>query len=299
MGPIRTLLLAGAAVLAATAPAFAALGDYFVDTAWLAANRDRVAVVDVRVAPKYYLGHVDGAVRMDKTEFLETRRGVKSLVPTVAGFEALMDRYGITPETTVVAYAEDDNPYAARLVWTLRYHGHERAYVLDGGYEKWFREGRPTEVLPTFPTPGSGYACRSHAEIRATAEDVLTHLGNPSAVVWDTRRPAEHEGSEVRADRGGHIPGSVHLNWTELLADAGGVKVLKDEAGLRALLASRGITPDREVIAHCQTGIRSSYATLVLLGLGYPGARNYDGSWIEWANDPSLPVDTGLEQARR
>ncbi len=299
MGPIRPLLLAGAAVLAAAVPSPAALGDYFVDTAWLAANRDRVAVVDVRVAPKYYLGHVDGAVRMDKAEFLETRRGVKSLVPTAAGFEALMDRYGITPDTTVVAYAEDDNPYAARLVWTLRYHGHERAYVLDGGYEKWAQEDRPTEVLPTAPAPTTGYAVRGHAHIRATAEDVLTHLGNPSAVVWDTRRPAEHDGSEVRADRGGHIPGAVHLNWTELLTGAGGAKVLKDEATLRALLAAKGITPDREVLAHCQTGIRSSFATLVLLGLGYPDARNYDGSWLEWANDPRLPIDTGPEQARR
>lgn len=278
-------------VLLKTVPAQAALDDFFVDTAWLADHFTEVKVVDVRVAPLYLLGHIDQAVHIDKKEFLETRGGVKSLIPTVAEFEALMDRYGITPETTVVAYAEDDNPYAARFVWTLRYHGHDKAFVLDGGYQGWSREDRPTSHMPTKVTATRGYRCQNARDIRAEADYLLTRLGNPGVVVWDTRRRAEHVGSEVRADRGGHIPGAIHLDWVNLQKQINGVKVIKSEEEIRDMLAASGITPDREIVAHCQTGIRSSYATLVLLGLGYQ-VRNYDGSWIEWANNKDLPLRT-------
>ncbi len=271
--------------------ALAGLSDYFVSSEWLAANQKAVTMVDVRVAPLYFLGHVDGALNIDKQEFLSTRGGVKSLIPTAREFETLMDRFGITPDTTVVAYAEDDNPYAARFVWTLRYHGHEKAYVLDGGYEKWAAEKRDVAYLPTKVVASSGYRCQASRDIRAEAGDLLTRLENPSVVIWDTRRAAEYQGHEVRADRGGHIPGAVHFHWEDLLTEGDGVKVLKSEDEIRTLLSSYGLTPDRQVVAHCQTGIRSSYATLVLLGLGYPQAQNYDGSWIEWANNRSFPIE--------
>jgi thiosulfate/3-mercaptopyruvate sulfurtransferase len=270
--------------------ASAALVDYFVDTKWLADRQSSIRIVDVRVSPLYLLGHIDGAVHIDKKEFLSERNGVKSLVPTVAEFEALLDRYGISPDTTVVAYAEHDNPYAARFIWTLRYHGHDNAYILDGGYEKWSREKRATAILPTKVTPGSGYRVAQAQGIRANAEDVLTRMENSKVAVWDTRTPGEFQGTDVRANRGGHIPGAIHLNWVDLQKEVNGVKVLKSEEEIRAMLKAAGLTPDRQIIAHCQTGIRSSYATLVLLGLGYGNAQNYDGSWIEWANNPGYPV---------
>ncbi|RLB65346.1 MAG: hypothetical protein DRH08_08130, partial [Deltaproteobacteria bacterium] len=146
--------------------------------------------------------------------------------------------------------------------------------------------------LTSAATP-SHYRVSIPGKARAEADYVLTQLGNPSVVVWDTRTPEEYDGRKVRADRGGHIPGATHLNWTELQHEVDGVKVLKSEAEIRALLAAHGITGEREIIAHCQTGIRSSYATLVLQGLGYSQVKNYDGSWIEWANNPTLPIVNG------
>jgi len=279
--------------------AYSALSDYFVDTQWLAANQDKVKVVDVRVTPLYFLGHIDGAINIDKQEFLAQRNGVKSLIPQVKEFEALMDRFGISPDTTVVAYADDDNPYAARFVWMMRYHGHDQAYVLDGGYEKWKFENRPTAILPTKVVSTRGYKCQHGQHIRATNEDILTRLSNPSVAIWDTRRIDEYQGREVRADRGGHIPGATHLDWVNLQKEVNGVKVLKSEAEIRELLERHGITKDRRIIAHCQTGIRSSYATLVLLGLGYAEAQNYDGSWLEWANNKTLPVETTILTASK
>lgn len=272
---------------------FAALDDFFVNTDWLAQNRDRVVVVDVRKKPFFLLGHIEGAQYVPRESFLETRHQVKSLVPSIAVITTTLNRLGITPETIIVAYAEDDNPYAARFVWTLRYHGHKNSYVLNGGYDKWSAEGRDTSLSPTSDPKPSDYRMSAEAECsdsRAVADDVFTRLDNPAVVIWDTRKDTEFSGTEVRADRGGHIPGAVHLNWTELQTEQDGIKVLKSQDEIVALLNSRGITPDKEVIAHCQTGIRSSYATLVLLGLGYKTVKNYDGSWIEWANDPSLPI---------
>jgi thiosulfate/3-mercaptopyruvate sulfurtransferase len=292
----KSLLLSLFVLLLGSGPAFAALEDYFVSTDWLVKNRDQVVVVDVRKAALYYLGHVDGAHLVEREQFLSKRSGVKSLVPTVAEISALLGEFGISEETTVIAYAEDDNPYAARFIWTLRYHGHEKAFVLDGGYQKWNKENHPTAVLPTAAPLAVTYKINSkpgekHLNLRAEGDYVLTRLANPAVVVWDTRRSSEYDGSEVRADRGGHIPGATHLNWTNLQKEVNGVKVLKSEQEIRTLLAERGITSEKEIIAHCQTGIRSSYATLVLLGLGYVQVKNYDGSWIEWANNTALPIE--------
>ena len=270
--------------------ATAALSDYFVETQWLEANSSSVKVIDVRVEPLYLLGHIDGAIHIPRSEFLFTRDGVKSLIPTVSEFESMMTRFGISEEDTVIAYADDNNPYSARFVWMLRYHGHKKAYVLNGGYEKWTSEDRETALFPTDIVAGSGYKCNAGKDIRADGEDVLTRMNNPAVVIWDTRRLSEYQGEEVRADRGGQIPGAVHLNWEKLQKEVAGVKVLKSETEIKALLAEKGITEDKLIIAHCQTGIRSSYATLVLLGLGYTKVQNYDGSWFEWANDSKYPV---------
>lgn len=282
---ITAFFLAAAPTLAS-----AALGEYFAETSWLASNRSQVVVLDARQAALFYLGHIEGAHLVPRSEFLDTRGGVKSLVPTATAFEALMERLGITKDSTVVTYAEDDNPYAARLAWTLRYYGHKKVLVLNGGYQKWQSEGHPTSLLPTVAAQASHYRVSTPGKARAEMDYLLTQLGNPAVVVWDTRSAKEYSGEDIRADRGGHIPGAVHLNWTELQKEVNGSKVLKSEAEIRALLADKGISPESEVIAHCQTGIRSSYATLVLQGLGFSQVKNYDGSWIEWANNPTLPV---------
>jgi thiosulfate/3-mercaptopyruvate sulfurtransferase len=295
MQSLKTITFATLFLFSLPVLATAAIEEYFVQTDWLAANRSQVVVLDARQAPLYLLGHIDGAHSVPRSEFLDKRGGVKSLVPTTTDFEALMERFGITPDTTVITYAEHDNPYAARLAWTLRYHGHENTLVLDGGYEKWSGEGHPTALLPTTAAVPSEYRVTSTGEARAEVDYVLTRLGNPGVLVWDTRTPEEYIGTKVRADRGGHIPGATHLNWTELQYEVNGVKVLRPEPEIRALLAAYGIDDRQEIIAHCQTGIRSSYATLVLQALGYEQVKNYDGSWIEWANNPDLPIVAGAE----
>ncbi len=287
----RSLLLF--LLLALPVSAVASLSDYFVSTDWLANNRDNVVVVDVRKGPFYLLGHIEGAHYVSRDQFLDKRNGVKSLVPSADGITKLLSRFGVTPETTVVVYADDKNPYSARFAWTLLYHGHTNVRVLDGGYEKWTKEDRSTSLLPTKSPQPSQYVLQADAvypEARAEVDYLFTRLKNPAVVIWDTRRKSEFAGEEVRANRGGHIPGAVHFNWTNLQKDVDGVRVLKSRDEIEELLLANGISADKEIVAHCQTGIRSSYATLVLLGLGYERVKNYDGSWVEWANNPTLPI---------
>lgn len=289
----RFLILSLVLLVLSVHVGYASLTDYFVSTNWLAEHQDQALVIDVRRAPLYWLGHIDGAQHVDRSDFLATRNHVVSLVPDVESLATLLGNLGATHDTPIVVYAEDDNPYAARLVWTLQYHGHSKAYVLDGGYQKWSKEGRPTSLLASAKPEPEKYvlaASTRFPEVRAEADYIQTRIGHPGAVVWDTRTPGEHAGTDIRANRGGHIPGAVHLNWTDLQKEVSGVKVLKDRDEIARLLESHGLTPDKEIVAHCQTGIRSSYATLVLLGLGYERIKNYDGSWIEWANNPALPI---------
>ena len=286
-----TVLLALLTVSVTTS--HASLDNYFVTTQWLAEHRDQTLVIDVRRAPLYWLGHIDGAQHVSRDQFLATRNEVESLVPDFADIAALLGSLGASHETPVVVYAEDNNPYAARLVWTLHYHGHSNAFVLDGGYQKWSNEGRATSLLSSAKPEPVTYTITGLAiypDTRAEADYIRTRIDHPHTLIWDTRRTAEFVGTEVRANRGGHIPGAVHLDWTDLQEEVNGVKVLKNSDEIISLLNSRGLTPDREIVAHCQTGIRSSYATLVLMGLGYQRIKNYDGSWIEWANNPTLPV---------
>lgn len=288
-----TVLLALLTVSVGTS--HASLDNYFVSTEWLVDNRDQALVLDVRRAPLYWLGHIDGAQHVDRAQFLSTRNDVVSLIPDFADITALLGSLGATQETPVVVYAADSDPYAARLVWTLHYHGHTKAYVLDGGYQKWAKERHPTSRLSSAKPESVDYKVvelPSYPDVRAEADYIRTRIDHPNTLIWDTRTPGEFEGTDVRANRGGHIPGAVHLNWTDLQEEVDGVKVLRSRDAIISLLNERGLTPDREIVAHCQTGIRSSYATLVLMGLGYERTKNYDGSWIEWANNPTLPIVT-------
>ena len=164
MQSLQRIITVTVLLLALPAVAVAAIEDYFVQSDWLAANRTQVVVLDARQAPLYLLGHIAGAYSVPRSEFLDKRGGVKSLVPTTTDFEALMERFGITPDTTVITYAEHDNPYAARLAWTLRYHGHEKTLILDGGYEKWSSEGHPTSLLTTAAAVPSTYRVSARGE---------------------------------------------------------------------------------------------------------------------------------------
>jgi len=169
--------------------------------------------------------------------------------------------------------------------------GHPGFSLLNGGMRAWLAEGRPISDEPVTPQVGD-YIARRQEEHIIDKGQLLQCLNDPDVVLVDARSPAEYRGEDVRAARGGHIPGAVNLDWIKLMDPARNMR-LKPEQELREMLRSLGVTPDKTVVVYCQTHHRSSLTYLVLKALGYPSIKGYAGAWSEWGNDPETPVETG------
>lgn len=262
---------------------------FLVDVGWLRAHYDapQLRLIDARSAGEYAQGHLPGAANVDVSAISTQNTDPEGVDDFNRRQVAALRAAGIGADSRVVAYDSHSGSSAARAVWVLDYYGHERAHLLDGGLSAWVADGGEiTTERPQFPE--GNFEARPRPEALATYRDILDRLDHPDTVVLDTRRRSEYLGSEVRAARGGTIPGAIHLEWLNHLDEEG---ALRDAAALRDLFAQHGITPDKEVIPFCGGGYRSAHAYLVLTMLGYPRVRNYLGSWGEWGNRSELPVE--------
>ena len=248
-----------------------------------------LVVVDCGDERVHVQQHIPGAVHLAMGKIVVPRPPAMGAMADDAQIAAALGALGITPETHVVAYDAEGGSRASRLLWTLDVIGHKRYSLLDGGLVAWVNEGHKTESDKAEPKPAS-YIIAKHGSARADKAHILSRLGNPDMVVLDARTPAEYSGADVRAARGGHIPGAVNMDWTEAVDRARNAR-MKPKEELKRLLESRGVTPEKEVVTHCQTHNRSSHSWMVMKVLGYPRAKGYDGSWSEWGNDPETPVE--------
>jgi thiosulfate/3-mercaptopyruvate sulfurtransferase len=271
-----------------------------VSTDWVAENLDNpdVRIIESNEDPLLYAsGHIPGAVEVDWTADLNDplRRDYLNK----AGFEALMSRIGVTPDTLLVFYGDKNNWWATYAFWVFQLFGHQNARIMDGGRLKWEKEGRPmTREKPAYPASRYQAPARDDSAIRAFRDQVLTHVQAGRPLV-DVRSPAEYSGERLHMDdypnegalRGGHIPGAANVPWGRAINPGDGT--FKTAAELRAIYEDeKGLTPDREVIVYCRIGERSSHTWFVLKYLlGYPNVRNYDGSWTEWGNLVNVPIE--------
>ena len=289
---LRALLVGTAlAVSLGVSPAHAAAaeakaypnGHLLVDAAWLRARLGDpgLRVVDLRAALAYAAGHVPGAVNF-QVEALRTT--------AVDILEGRLGRAGLAAQHTVVLYDDEDGLAASRMFLALEYLGHERVHVLNGGFRAWTAAGGTVARAAT-AHPAAVYRARPRPEVIATKADVLAGLKHPGRVLLDARTGPEFRGRDVRAARGGHIPGARHVEWTENLARKSGGSLWKPAAEARAMYMAAGATPDKEVITYCQTHSRASHTYFTLRLLGYENLKAYLGSWEEWGNDPALPVE--------
>ncbi len=248
-------------------------------------------VVDLGRAEIYHQLHIPGAVFLDYPRITAMRPPVGGLLPDERQLSDTLSEIGLTPETHVVAYDDEGGGKAARLLWTLEAIGHHRYSLLDGGLHAWANERHPLSREPARPTR-SDYRARILPDRPpvADADFVLRHLGDPSVVLLDARAPEEYSGERLFARRGGHIPGAVNLEWTEGMDRERNLR-LKHAEELKRQLEALDITPDKTVVAYCQTHHRSALSWFMLKALGYPDVKGYEGSWSDWGNRPDTPIE--------
>ena len=247
----------------------------------------KLALMDMRPPEAFANGHIPAARSFDifGISLVDTRP--EPLEAFLWIIEHLIQAKGVNNDSTVVVYDDIAGMRSARLFWFLEFFGHDDVHLLNGGFIAWQAAGLPVTHEATIPTAGN-FKMKPRLDRIATAEHVLSKLRNPSAVIVDTRSDAEYTGQLVRAKRGGAIPGAVHLEWTNNL-DQKGLFMPADE--LKKMYADHGISPDKEVIPHCQGAYRSAHTYLALRLIGYPNVRNYLGSWGEWGNRLDLPIE--------
>jgi thiosulfate/3-mercaptopyruvate sulfurtransferase len=262
--------------------------DLLLDTHWVASHLgdDDVRLVDLRAVDDYTQGHIPGAVQLELVAVRTTTDGVRGQVAPPEMVEAVLGGLGIDAHTTVVLYDADTGIDAARLFWTLEYYGHQDVHLLDGGWSAWQRAGK--EVSTELPTVASKtFVARPHSELIADAGWMLAHLDEKNLTIVDARSVEEYRGEDVRAQRGGHIPGAILVDWRSTLHEDGS---FKDVSDLEALYRSAGLEPGQEAVTYCQTGHRAAHDYFTLRLLGYT-VRLYDGSWEEWGNQADTPVE--------
>jgi thiosulfate/3-mercaptopyruvate sulfurtransferase len=272
--------------------------EVLVDADWVQAhlNDPKVRLIEVDVnTHAYNEGHIPGAVGFSWKKELQDQL-VRAPV-SKAQLEELLSNAGVSNDTTIVLYGDNNNWFAAWALWILKYYGHEDVRLLDGGRVKWLADKREiTTDVPSYPRT-SYHAKEPLESVRAYRDQILTSLGRGDFALVDVRGPAEYSGQVLApenlpqegAQRGGHIPGAANVPWSMAVREDGTFKSAEE---LRPLYQGKGVTPDKEVVAYCRIGERSSHTWFVLRYLlGYNNVRNYDGSWTEWGSLIGAPIE--------
>ena len=273
--------------------------EVLVSTDWVAEHVDDPAYRLVEVdedTEAYRQGHIRNAIAWHWKEDLHDHPRREFI--TRDGVRDLLSRSGVGPGTTVILYGGNNNWFATYAYWLLRYRGFDRVKLMDGGRKKWEIEGRElTTETPSVAAADPGSLAPQRDEIRAFREDVLAHIGRDGGAMVDVRSPAEYSGEmlapphlpQEQAQVPGHIPGAANVPWATAAREDGS---FKSDEELARIYGDVGVTPDKEVIAYCRIGERSSHTWFVLHEiLGYPDVRNYDGSWTEYGSLVGVPVE--------
>lgn len=274
-----------------------------VDTEWVKEhlNDPKVRIVEVDYDPtaNYQLGHVPGAVLFDWRKDLNNP--VQRDILSKEQLEKLLGNAGITPDTKIVLYGDFNNWFAAYAFWDLQYYRVNNVVLMNGGRKKWIDEDKPlSKEIPRY-NPTSFHASNPDESIRTYLGEALQNYNRPNTKLVDVRSPKEFSGEILappeypteHAQRGGHIPNAVNIPWSQAVKEDGTFKSYDE---IKQLYEKQGVTSDKDIIAYCRIGERSSFTWFVLKYLlGYPRVKNYDGSWTEWGNLVRNPIEKPVQ----
>lgn len=269
------------------------------ETDWVADNLNnpdiKILEVDYDVENAYKEGHIQNAHMVwwkKDINDISTRDIINK-----QQFEQLMSRLGVTKDDELILYGDFNNWFAAFAFWVFKYYGFKDVRIMNGGRRKWLEEDKDLDkISPKYPA-GNFVANTPDEKIRTYLVEVSNSINNKDKVLVDVRSPAEFSGEVTapaeypteHAQRGGHIPKANNIPWGKAVNEDGTFKSLEE---LSQLYKEKGILPDKEVIAYCRIGERSSHTWFVLKYLlGYPNVKNYDGSWTEWGNMIGNPIE--------
>jgi len=278
--------------------------EVLVTTEWAAthANDPNIRLVEVDVdSSAYDQGHIAGAVGWNWQSQLQDN--VRRDLIDKAALEKLLSESGISNDTTVLLYGDNNNWFAAYAFWQLKYYGHKDVRLINGGRKKWVEEKRA--LVTDVPKYAAAHykASGPDESIRARKEQVFAAIDkSKKAQLVDVRSVDEFTGKIIAppgmsetAQRAGHIPGAANVPWVQAAAEDG---TFKSAEALQQLYQSKGIVGGDEVIAYCRIGERSSHTWFVLKYLlGYDNVKNYDGSWTEWGNLIGAPIEKDVAAA--
>lgn len=275
-----------------------ARSDVLVSAQWVQDNLSAPNTVFVEVdedTSAYDVGHIEGAVKLDwKTDLQDA---VKRDFVDQQQFSKLLSDKGISNDDTVVLYGGNNNWFAAYAYWYFKLYGHQDVKLLDGGRKKWELDGRPLST-DTVSRPATSYqAAAPDNTIRAFRDEVIAAIGTKNLV--DVRSPDEFSGKilapahlpQEQSQRPGHVPGAINVPWSKAAAEDG---TFKSDEELAKLYADAGLDGQKETIAYCRIGERSSHTWFVLQEiLGHQNVKNYDGSWTEYGSLVGAPIELG------
>jgi thiosulfate/3-mercaptopyruvate sulfurtransferase len=241
-------------------------------------------------------GHIPGAQFVDLQADLSDNTGrygrLRFMLPSAEHFAAAMGRFGVGDNSRIVLYSTTAPQWAARVWWMLRHYGFDSAAVLNGGFQKWAREGRPVETGPARPRPPAKFTVRGNRGLMVGKEAVLGAVGNPATCTINALSHEQHTGTGGNVyGRVGRIAKSVNVPAASLIDPATGS--FRPAADIRARFAAVGAFDRPSVITYCGGGIAASTDALALVMLGHPDVKLYDASMSEWSNDDNLPMERG------
>jgi len=253
-------------------------------------NSANIVVIDLSQPTGYLEHHIPGAYFLDYSWITKAQNPVMGLLPDVEHLNKVLSAFGINTDTHVVAYDDEGGGRACRLLWTLDTLGHKNYSFLNGGLQNWVNKNLELSTDIVWPTP-STYSGQLDSFPIAEKQFIIDTLNDDDTMILDCRSPMEYSATKVFAARGGHMPGAVNMNWMDLI-DTENHLCIKSTSEIEKILESKGVTKGKTIITHCQTHHRSSHTYIVLKSLGYENIKGYPGSWSDWGNDSSTPIDT-------